>query len=280
MKPTTPRQEASSDSLSRASRVLVSVLAVAYALFGAVLFVAPSWSAARFPWKVTPFVTMTIGGWCLGNAWIAWRVARDPSWSRGFGLAAYLWLFGISETAVVIWFQSRIASSVLTWPYLACIGLSMVFAVVGIVECIRVRPSIRGTRTRAWLQRLVWVFVVGVGLITAVAVLHPASGATMRVFPEKLSPFTIRAFGAFYGSLALSALVVALVQAERAVLTYAIGGLGLIPPITVAALVYLPVFHFSAHPLQFAYIGAYVLVFIVTGWAVARSTGGSSDTAG
>jgi hypothetical protein len=304
MKPTTRLQGAPSDSLSRASQGLASALAVAYALFGAVLFVAPAWSSARFPWNVSPFVTMTIGGWCLGNAWIAWRVARDPSWSRGFGLLAYLWLFGILQAAVVIWFRDLIATRscagggfsrliptaaatpptnctvhVLTWPYLACIGLTAVFAIFGVTELVRVRPSIRGTPTPGWIQPLVWVFVVGVGSIAAVAFLRPSSGATMRVFPERLSHFTLRAFGAFYASLALSALVLAFAGSERAVLAYAVGGLGLIPPITIAALVYLPVFHFSAHPLQFAYIGAYVLVFVVTAWAVIRDKGRGADTA-
>src|SRR5439155_26287098 len=91
-----------------------------------------------------------------GNAWIAWRVARDPSLSRAFGLLAYLWLFGISEAAVVIWFRDLIATRscagggisrliptvgvtpqtdclapVLTWPYPLWIGLTVVFAIVG-----------------------------------------------------------------------------------------------------------------------------------------------------
>ncbi|TMK76072.1 MAG: hypothetical protein E6G47_14655 [Actinobacteria bacterium] len=113
------------------------------------------------------------------------------------------------------------------------------------------------------------MFVLGVGFIAAVAFLRPSAGVTMRVFPERLSHFTLRAFGAFYASLALSALVLARGRSARAVLAYSIGGLGLIPPITAAALVYLPVFHFSAHPLQFAYIGAYVVVGVVTAWFIA-----------
>ncbi len=59
-------------------------------------------------------------------------------------------------------------------------------------------------------------------------------------------------------------------------LTYAVGGMGLIVPITVAAFVYTGRFDFSEHPLQVIYIGAYVGVLLAAIglllWARGRAT--------
>ena len=276
------QEKAESASLRPVLRGLVALLAVAFFLLGAILFVAPGWSSGRFAWPTSAFVTMTIGGWCLGTAWIALRVARDPAWDRSIGLLVYLWVFGILQAVVAVWFRSHIQSAhVLTWLYLVCIGLGVVVAVVGIVELIRSKPSLReGPAFPAWLRTLVWIFAVGVGLIAAVAFLHPSSGATRRVFPERISPFTIRAFGAFFGSLAIGALALVPNRSLRAVYAFAVGGMGLIVPILAASFVYVSVFDLGAHPLQLAYIGAYVVVGVVTAWFVIRFSGGASDTAG
>ncbi|MEA3156305.1 MAG: hypothetical protein QOK44_3894, partial [Betaproteobacteria bacterium] len=55
--------------LSPALRRLTYITALLYAVLGAVLFAAPVQTSTQFAWKVSPFVTMTIGAWCLGNAW-------------------------------------------------------------------------------------------------------------------------------------------------------------------------------------------------------------------
>ncbi|HET7144199.1 MAG TPA: hypothetical protein VFI68_09290, partial [Anaerolineales bacterium] len=62
--------------ISALSRTLIRILAVLYIVLGAILFAAPAWSAANFSWKISPFVAMTMGGWCLGNAFTAWETAR------------------------------------------------------------------------------------------------------------------------------------------------------------------------------------------------------------
>ncbi|HEY4691389.1 MAG TPA: hypothetical protein VIK33_18925 [Anaerolineae bacterium] len=62
--------------LSPTSRLLTRLMAVLYAVLGVILFFVPEWSAANFAWKVSPFVAMTMGGWCLGNAYFAWESAR------------------------------------------------------------------------------------------------------------------------------------------------------------------------------------------------------------
>jgi hypothetical protein len=54
--------------LSSISRTLTYLSALCYLLVGTVLFLAPGWGSGKFAWNVSPFVLMTIGGWCLGNA--------------------------------------------------------------------------------------------------------------------------------------------------------------------------------------------------------------------
>src|SRR5207253_8485520 len=58
--------------------------------------------------------------------------------------------------------------------------------------------------------------------------LHDALPISRRVFPERISPFTIRAFCAFFGSLAIGALALVPNRSLRAVYAFAVGGMGLI----------------------------------------------------
>ena len=115
-----------------------------------------------------------------------------------------------------------------------------------------------------WLRGLVVAFVVFVGGLALVAALDPGQGANLRVFPERLTPFTVRGFGAFYLSLALGAVAVMTARTITPAIVLIRAGLGLIVPITVAAFVYLGVFDAADHPLQTLYIGAYLLVFALS----------------
>jgi hypothetical protein len=45
-------------------------------VLGSLLFFFPTATSAGFAWKVSPFVTMTMGGWCLGNAWLAFIAGK------------------------------------------------------------------------------------------------------------------------------------------------------------------------------------------------------------
>ena len=91
---------------------------------------------------------------------------------------------------------------------------------------------------------------------------HPV-GLHGIIFPEPLSLFTLRSFGAFYFSLACSAVVLARVQRLAAVTVHVMGGVVLIVLITLAGLVYLPVFDFAEHPFQSAYLGVYLLALVL-----------------
>jgi hypothetical protein len=166
-----------------------------------------------------------------------------------------------------VWFRDRVTFGVLAWPYLVALGLGVASAVVGLVDLARHRPAAEdpdGIPVPRWLHALIVAFVVFVGGLAAVAALRPGQGATLRVFPERLTPFTVRGFGAFYLSLAFgaAALVTARTISPTVVLIRA--GLGLIVPITAAAFVYLGVFDLADHPLQALYIGAYLLVFVLS----------------
>ncbi|MDP1546719.1 MAG: hypothetical protein Q8L87_11910, partial [Anaerolineales bacterium] len=66
--------------LSNGSRILTYACAALYAVTGLLLFIFPETLAPVFAWKVTAFMTMTIGGWCLGNAWLAFITARRWDW--------------------------------------------------------------------------------------------------------------------------------------------------------------------------------------------------------
>ena len=92
--------------LSKTSRWLTYLTAFLYAILGVILFVLPGQVAPVFAWKISPFVTMTIGGWCLGNAWVAWISARRWEWRLVYSALAYLWLFGVLQLVVVIGFAT------------------------------------------------------------------------------------------------------------------------------------------------------------------------------
>jgi hypothetical protein len=253
-------------SLSERSHLLTRVSGLAFGLLGLVFFVAPKWSAAEFPWRVTDFMAMTMGGWCLGNAFLAWVAARDWRWASVQAVLVYLWTFAAVEIAVLIWFRDLIRfEGALTWPYLVTLGLALLTAAVGVADLARLRPrtdDATGQRAPRVIRVLGVVFVILVGFLAVKGLVDPASGRTLNVFPEALSPFTIRAFAVFYGAIAVGAIPLIFARSLTPTLTYAIGGMGLIVPITVAAFVYIGRFDFSDHPLQVIYIGAYVGVLV------------------
>ena len=129
------------ESLSDVSRWLTRAMAVVYGLLGVVLFVAPAWSAARFPWGVSAFVAMTMGGWCIGNAVLAWMSASIWRWRSIYPCLMYLWVFGVLQGAVLVWFHSKVDLGVgLSWPYVLTLVLTLAAAVVGVRDLVSLRP--------------------------------------------------------------------------------------------------------------------------------------------
>jgi len=114
-------------------------------------------------------------------------------------------------------------------------------------------------------MRGLWIFfVLFVGFLAAVAAIAPQRALTGRVFPEPLTPFTLRAFGAFYLSLALGTLPLVRARTMAPFTAFLGGGQGLIVPTTAAAFVYLDRFHIGVHHLQALYLAAYVGAFVLS----------------
>src|SRR5688572_27315462 len=154
--------------LSSISRTLTYLCAACYLLLGAVLFLAPSWGADQFAWSVSPFVLMTMGGWCLGNAAFAWQSARLWDWRMVYPSLIYLWLFGIFEAAVLVAFSDRVnLGSVLAFSYVVTISVNVLAAIVGIIDLLRLRPNLSadGTPLPAYVRGLTIFFTINLCIL-------------------------------------------------------------------------------------------------------------------
>jgi hypothetical protein len=250
--------------LSTTSRALTGLLAVLYALLGLVLFVAPGWSAPNFAWSVSPFVAMTMGGWCLGTAVYAGVSARVWRWSVVHPCLVYLWAFGVLEAAVVVVHRNALRLGVLmAWPYLLVVGLTVVAAVLGILDWARLRPAAapEGLPVPWWVRGLLIGFVAIVSILGLL--LLPRTTPTQGgIFPDRLTVFTVRAFGAFYAALAIAAIPALFARRFAPILAFTWTGVALIGPILAAAIVHLDRFDFVARPDGLIYVGAYVVALL------------------
>lgn len=253
--------------LSNLSRWLTYLLALLYAVLGALLFFLPGTLAPVFAWKVTPFMTMTIGGWALGNAWLAWISARRWQWNLVYSALIYLWLFGLGELLVLFNFRSKLVlAHPIAWLYLITLLVNAIAAVFGFLDWLRIRPSARPTRPgfTTFYNLSVMGFVLFVGFlgIYGVTAKIGAPGTNGGIFPEVMSPFTLRSFGMFYLTLALAVIPFFWNKNLNAVLHHSIASYGLIIFITIAAFVYLRLFDFAAKPGGLLYFIAYLGVGI------------------
>ena len=152
--------------LTNTSRWLTYLVSALYAILGFILFFLPEQMAPIFAWKVTGFMTMTIGGWCLGNAWLAFFAARRWKWMFIYPGLIYLWSFGFIEMLIVVLFRDKLQlGHPISWLYLAAIAVNVLAAVVGIVDWLRLRPPLSSTRNMTgavrfwidWLRALCWL---------------------------------------------------------------------------------------------------------------------------
>ncbi|MBI5352291.1 MAG: hypothetical protein HZB50_06595 [Chloroflexi bacterium] len=253
--------------LSNASRSLTYLCAVLYGILGTLLFQFPEQLAPIFAWKVTAFMTMTIGGWCIGNAWLAYITARRWEWKLVYTSLMYLWLFGIGELIVLFVFRDKLnLEHPIAWLYFITIIVNTLAAFTGIFDYLRIRPSneLSGraiTKVQS-LPAISFVAVVGfLGLYGLIAQIG-APGTNAGIFPEVMSLFTLRSFGVFYFSLALAVLPYFWDRSLNAILHHSFAAYGLIIFITAAAFVYIRLFNFSERPGGLAYFGAYLVVGI------------------
>ena len=254
--------------LSNTSRTLTYLNALLYAVLGAALFFMPEQLAPVFAWKVTAFMTMTIGGWCLGNAWLAFFSARRWTWTQTQPSMLYLWTFGILELLVLIQFREKVQLvHPIAWLYIATLLVNALAAVVGILDLIRIRPTIDQSAKRANTWQVMGLvgfilFVSFLGVYGITAQIGDA-GTSGGIFPEAMSLFTLRSFGAFYLSLALTVIPLWWNRNQQTVLSHGFLSYGFIIFITTAAFAYIKLFDFTNRPGGLAYFGAYIAVGIV-----------------
>jgi hypothetical protein len=253
--------------LSNLSRSLTFATALFYGLLGAALFSLPEQLAPAFAWKVTAFMTMTIGGWCLGNAWLAFISAWRWDWKRIYPAMIYLWLFGVSQMLVVVSFRENLKlEHPIAWLYLLTLAVNVLAALAASVDWLRARPShaFSGQAITLHQRWPAFAFVLFVGFLGLYGLTAPigAPGTNGGIFPEIMSLFTLRSFGAFYFCLALAVVPLFWEKNLQTALHQAFAAYGLIFFITLAGFVYIGLFDFSARPGGLAYFGAYLIVGI------------------
>jgi hypothetical protein len=238
-----------------------------YGTLGALLFLLPEQLAAVFAWKVTAFMTMTIGGWCLGNAWLAYVNARRWEWKLVYTSLIYLWLFGVGELIVLFLFRDKLKlEHPIAWLYFITLIINTLTAFIGVFDYLRIRPSnkLSGpaiTKIQSLPAIAFVVFVGFLGLYGLTAQIG-APGTNAGIFPEVMSLFTLRSFGVFYFSLALGVVPYFWDSSLNAILHHSFAAYGLIVFITAAAFIYIRLFNFAERPGGLAYFGAYLVVGI------------------
>jgi hypothetical protein len=269
--------------LSSLSRSLTYLLAFLYGILGILMFLFSSQLAPVFAWKVTPFMTATMGGWCIGNAWSAFHAARRWNWNLVYPVLIYLWVFGLAELAVLIAFRDKLVlEHPIAWLYLITIGLNALAALLGVYQWLRLRPGHEtfGPQARPFHYMLIAVFVAIVAGLAIYGLFAQIGdpGTNGGVFPEIMSLFTLRAFAAFYLSLSVSAAVLLRERNLQTMLTYGFSSYLLVIAITAAIFVYFQLFDFSAHPGQLIYVGAYFLIGIPLTWTILKEGTGLPKT--
>ncbi len=253
--------------LSKYSRGFTYSITALYAILGLSLFFFPESLSAVFAWKVTPFITITIGGWCLGNAWMAFITARRWRWNLVYTALIYLWVFGVGELIVFFVFRDKVKlEHPITWLYALTLFVNSAAALLGFFEWLRIKPNLLSNAEQVQpihrVYAAVFVIVVGfLGLYGMVAQIG-AVGTNGGIFPEVMSLFTLRSFGVFYFSIALAVLPLIWGKSLQSIAHHAFASYGLIVFITLAALIYIRLFDFVKHPGGLLYFGAYLIVGI------------------
>jgi hypothetical protein len=251
--------------ISSALRITLYAIAAGYTLVGAFLFVLPYWAANNFAWRVSPFVAMTIGGWCLGTAWACIVIAKRGNWFAMICPILYLALFGLFQTAIVIAFKDRLLlSNPLAWIYCATLVGTCIFAIMAAFEALRGRPLLRAIGPPMGPASIgasvLFIGLVGFLGIYGLTAVPGMRGLNASIFPEQLSPFSLRAFGAFYFALALAVIPLLFARGIGNLVSHGFAMYALLVFITLAALFFIDRFDFVGRPTQMVYIGIYLLV--------------------
>jgi hypothetical protein len=194
----------------------------------------------------------------------------------------YLALFGPLQAAVLIGFRTLLLPDrPLTWLYLAALAINVAFACTVALEWWR-RPVLCRVGAPLGPAEIVltiaFILLVGFLGLYGLAATAGMRGLNAAIFPEPLSMFTLRSFGAFYLALALAVVPLLIARGRDNLLTHGFAQYGLIIFITLAGLAFSDRFDFVARPTQIAYLGIYCLVGAVVGFYLWRyGTGGRSS---
>lgn len=273
----------------RVARVLLLVAAVAFLLLGVTAWLLPAQASEQFPWSVSPFLAMTIGGWSIGTGLFVADAARDLRRERVYPLVFYLSVFSLGQLLVALAFADRLRlAALLTWPYLlglatalaGCLLAALVWRGVpqrpgregdldrrpdsGLVD-----PSPQGRSVPGWGRVVVALFTLFVGSLAIGTFIAGPDGAIAqgRVFPEPMSLFSIRAFSAFLFALTVASASLLLTRRALPYHELARAGMYLLLPITAASLLNLGVFS-GERPLTYFYLASYLLVTLGLGWVL------------
>jgi hypothetical protein len=243
------------------------LLALLYTALGLLLYFLPAALAPVFAWNVTPFITMTIGGWALGNAWLAWITAWRWRWSLVHSGLLYLWSFGLGELFVLFNFRDKLMlTHPIAWLYLITLIVNALAAVTGVIDWMRIRPRLSSDSMgfTAFQNAALLAFIVFVGFLGLYGSFTQIGmpGTNGGIFPEVMSLFTLRSFGMFYLALALAVVPYLWNKDRNAILNHSLAALGLIVFITIAAVVYIGLFDFVSRPGGALYFLAYLIVGI------------------
>ena len=131
--------------LERWRQVSLWVSAVAMGVVGLCAYLVPEQASTAFPWKVGPFLTMTIGGWGIGTAATAILAARTSRLASVYPLHVFLGAFGVLELLAVVAFIDRLQTGhLLTYPYLIGLAALIAGALLAIAVWWQGRPDLRG----------------------------------------------------------------------------------------------------------------------------------------
>ena len=253
--------------LTKTSRSLTYLTAILYFILGAWMFLMPERIAPVFAWKVTAFMTMTIGAWCLGNGFLAWLTARRWEWKLVYSALLYLWLFGAGESTVVFLFREKLnLTHPVAWLYLAALLVNGITAIVGVMDYFRIRPTRErfGVEISKLQYGFVVAFIIFVGFLSAYGLFAKVGsiGTNGGIFPEVMSAFTLRSFAVFYFAVTLAVIPYLWDKNLNSLLHHSVASYGLVVIITLAAFAYLSLFNFAERPGGLLYFGAYFSVLI------------------
>lgn len=253
--------------LAPKTRAAIRIGSLLYLVLGLVLFAAPEWAASAFPWNVSPFVAMTIGGWAIGNGVASWFASAPGPATRVMPVLVYLTAFAAAQLLVVIAFRGALnLGLILAVPYLLTLVFTLISSAFGILE-LRSATAIVVEDAEPLSRNVRLPLLALTAFVAALAVGGFLAGAgglstTGKIFPEPLTLFTVRAFAAFYLALAIGLVALLLRPSTASAFTLGIAGVALIIPILAAALLNIGAFDFAGRPLGILYLAAYLVVLV------------------